>query len=84
MPWGRRCEIGCESWPDNKEEYEFCPICGQETRRWSNLLPLDEDEAKVAKARLEFEAYYEKHCEDLGQTVEGPLETPREDIEPCV
>lgn len=83
MAWGRRCDIGCESWPDDTA-YKECPICGMETTRFSNLIPLDEAEAKAAKARVEFEAYYEKHCEDLGQEVEGPLEAPREDVEPCV
>lgn len=83
MAWGRRCDIGCESWPDDLA-YKECPICGQETTRFSNLIPLDKIEAEDAMKRIAFEAYYEKHCEDLDQSVEGPLEAPREDVEPCV
>lgn len=55
MAWGRRCDMGCESWPDDKK-YEKCPVCGQETTRFSNLRPLDNSEA----AHAAFEAYYAK------------------------
>lgn len=83
MAWGRRCDLGCESWPDDAE-YKVCPICSCEAPRFSNLRPLDKKEAAKAKARIEFEVFYEKHCEELGQPVEGPLEAPREDMEPCL
>lgn len=83
MAWGRRCDTGCESWPDH-DDYLVCPICGGETRRWRNLIPLSKDEADKEKARIEFEVYYERHCEEMRQPVDGPLEAPREDIEPCL
>lgn len=54
MAWGRRCDLGCESWPDDKR-YDKCPSCGRETTRYSNLRPLDKLEALFA----EFEAFYE-------------------------
>ena len=55
MSWGRRCDLGCASWPDD-ERYEKCPICGEEAERFSNLEPLTESEA----AHAVFEHFYEK------------------------
>jgi hypothetical protein len=45
MAWGRRCEIGCETWPD-ESTYTTCPSCGEKTTRYSNLSPLDAAEAR--------------------------------------
>jgi hypothetical protein len=56
MAWGRRCDFGCESWPDD-DHYKTCPSCGKETTRYSNLRPLDRTEALIA----EFEAFYEDY-----------------------
>lgn len=72
MAWGRRCDNGCESWPDN-EEFKVCPKCDEETKRFSNLQPLDLDEARSIKAHIDFDAYYERRCARLGVPVEGPL-----------
>lgn len=68
MAWGRRCEIGCESWPDDKA-YETCPKCDEPAKRYKNLTPLDESEAKHEA----FEVFYAKRCERLGIPVDGPL-----------
>ena len=75
MANGRRCDIGCESWPD-KPLFSKCPICGLPTECFDNLEPLDMDEALRIKARAEFDLYYARRCEKLGIPVEGPL--PRE------
>jgi hypothetical protein len=73
MAYGRRCGIGCESWPDD-DEYAVCPRCGEETERYRNLNPLDEDEARSIKLHLEFEEFYEARCAERGVTVDGELE----------
>jgi hypothetical protein len=65
---GRRCDPGCESWPDD-DRYKTCPLCGEETTRYRNLRPITQDEAN----ELEFEAFYEKHCIDNDQPIDGPL-----------
>lgn len=71
--WGRRCDLGCESWPDEML-YLKCPICGEETTRFSNLRPLPEDEAKSILLHKQFETYYERYCTIAGQSVDGPLQ----------
>jgi hypothetical protein len=53
--FGRRCTYGCETWPDELV-YNKCPVCGEDTVRYSNVHPLDADEA----ARAAFEAFYER------------------------
>lgn len=50
---GRRCEVGCETWPDD-DQYERCPGCGKPTRRYRNMTPLDDSEAR----RAAFEYFY--------------------------
>lgn len=72
MAFGRRCDLGCESWPDS-DEYDYCAHCGEPTTRYRGLYPLDEDEARSEVAHAKFEAYYEKHCERKGISVDGPL-----------
>lgn len=80
MAWGRRCDNGCESWPDDKR-YKRCPSCGEPATRFSNLQPLDKLEALYA----EFEAYYEdwesdqdpKRLIDLSDIDPGPPSDPR-------
>jgi hypothetical protein len=69
---GRRCDIGCESWPDD-ERFKFCPICDEPTTVYNNVDPLDEDEAQSILRHSEFERYYEEHCRERGIDVEGPL-----------
>lgn len=75
MAWGRRCDNGCESWPDHPL-YETCPRCDEHTKRFSNLTPLDHDEAQSIYLHIAFEAYYEERCATLGVPVEGPLVGP--------
>lgn len=71
MP-ARRCAIGCESWPD-KPLYAKCPVCGEETRRISNINSLSDDEAQSILLHTEFERYYQRYCEQKGQPSEGAL-----------
>lgn len=52
---GRRCDQGCESWPDD-DRYKFCFLCGEKTTRYSNLQPLTIEEAN----RVEFDLYYKR------------------------
>jgi transposase InsO family protein len=73
MALGRRCDNGCESWPDD-ERYERCPICRSKTTRYNNLRPLPQDEADAR----EFEAFYERYCEKKEQPVNGGLPMPPE------
>lgn len=80
MAWGRRCNPGCESWPDS-DDYKRCPVCGETTTRFSNLRPLGDDEAASLKAHCEFEVMYRSWCKAKGQSVDGPLAmTPEESL----
>jgi len=72
MPWGRRCELGCEDWPDTVA-FARCPICDEATKRWNNLDPIDPDEAKEALNNQNFQRYYEMYCAERGVSVDGPL-----------
>lgn len=55
MALGRRCELGCETWPDDNR-YNKCPTCGEDTTRYKGVTPLEQDEANHA----EFLAFYEE------------------------
>lgn len=79
MAVGRRCDIGCETWPDQML-YQRCLHCGEMTRRVSNAQPLPVEEALSMLLHEEFESYYEHYCYLRGQPAEGPLP---EDA-PCV
>lgn len=70
---GRRCEIGCETWPDS-DEFKTCPKCGEPAKRYSGMTPLTLEEARSIKAHIDFDAYYERHCARLGIPASGPLE----------
>lgn len=72
MAYGRRCDLGCETWPDD-DTYERCAVCGQLTERASGLRPLSDDDAAELKRGLDFEAFYEAWCIERGQTVDGPI-----------
>lgn len=72
MALGRRCSIGCETWPD-QVIYSCCPTCGEETKRYKNVTPLSEEEAQSILSHIEFERYYAKRCVRLGIPVDGPL-----------
>lgn len=80
MPWGRRCDLGCESWPDD-DEYGTCPICDEPTTRFSNLRPLDADDAQSILAHRDFNDFYAAYCSARGQTVDGPLTGDPEPLE---
>jgi hypothetical protein len=72
MAWGRRCDIGCESWPD-EPIYQKCPTCGEPTTRFSNLTPVSAEEGRSAIRAAAFERFYEHHCREKGQPIEGDL-----------
>jgi len=72
MAVGRRCDVGCESWPD-EAIYSTCPICGEPTTRYSNLQILPADEAESILLHQQFQRYYERHCAAAGVPVDGPL-----------
>lgn len=72
MAIGRRCSLGCESWPD-EALFTTCPQCGEPTQRMRNLHPLAADEAHNVLAHYEFEKFYVRYCRQRGQRVEGPL-----------
>lgn len=72
MALARRCDVGCETWPDDPQ-FKRCPLCGGKTERFSNGEPLEMDEALKIKRQQEFEAYYAIHCRNLGQPVDGDL-----------
>lgn len=87
MANGRRCETGCETWPD-QNIFSTCPICNGATTRYRDMDPLDVDEAMKILAdakneraarfesdrkRRKFEVYYADRCARIGVPVEGPL-----------
>lgn len=71
---GRRCDLGCESWPDELI-YQRCPTCGEKTTRYTNLYPVSDEEGRSAIRHEAFERFYEAHCRAQGISVDGPLET---------
>lgn len=72
-PVGRRCEMGCETWPD-KALYAHCLRCGEPTRRVrGRVTPLSDEEAESILKAVAFERYYERWCAARRQPVEGPL-----------
>jgi hypothetical protein len=72
MAAGRRCDLGCESWPPD-ERFITCPVCGEPTENYTNLKPLELDEALSILNHQKFERFYEGHCRSRGIDVEGPL-----------
>lgn len=57
---GRRCDMGCESYPDHSD-FSKCLVCGEPTRRLNNAWPMPEDEARSKLSHAKFEAWLEKH-----------------------
>ena len=55
MALARRCENGCETWPDHKR-YRKCPVCGEATERLNKMKPMTQEEANAR----EFEVFYER------------------------
>lgn len=80
MAWGRRCDLGCESWPD-LNTYDECPTCGEPTKRYSNLHPLSDVDARSTALHYRFDEFYEEWCEARGQTMAGPLLDNVDDFE---
>lgn len=83
MANGRRCPLGCASWPD-EALYAKCPVCGEETDRFNNLQPLSSSEARARRLeeqrknaadiqRERFEKFYAERCARLGIPSDGPL-----------
>lgn len=69
---GRRCAIGCATWPDELK-YAICPRCGEPTSRFRGMKPMSAPEARKMALREAFEHYYEnEHVVD-----DSPL-TPEE------
>lgn len=60
MALGRRCDIGCLTWPDDNK-YKVCPICGEPTTRYRGVTVADDDEINNAY----FEAFYEEWDEKM-------------------
>jgi hypothetical protein len=69
---GRRCDMGCGTWPD-KTIYSKCPTCGEPTTRYKDVDPMPDDEAQAILLASQFEAFYEKRCAKLGIPADGPL-----------
>jgi hypothetical protein len=55
MAIGRRCGVGCETWPDEKD-YEICLICGQPTRRYRGVQVIEQS----ALDHYLFEQFYKE------------------------
>lgn len=83
MAVGRRCTIGCETWPD-EPLYVKCPICGEQTERYRDMEPLDSAEARAIRMQEQskdavdpnvaaFEKFYARRCRARGIPVDGPL-----------
>jgi hypothetical protein len=83
IQFGRRCAMGCETWPDD-DEYAICPTCRSETKRYKGVKPLSKKEARTLKRQAEFESYYatqhepdltpltDEDCAALGITIVHP------------
>lgn len=72
MARGRRCDLGCESWPDERQ-YERCPACGEKTTVFTNLTVLSKEAAQSFVNNAAFEAFYEARCIERGIATDGPL-----------
>ena len=72
MAKGRRCDLGCESWPD-EPIYSTCPACGEATKQYTNLTPLDPEDAQRFLLLAQFEEFYARRCALRGISVDGPI-----------
>lgn len=72
MATGRRCAIGCQSWPD-EIIYKKCPECGEATTRCNGVIPMDSEEARSVLRHKAFDRFYEVWCSQRDQPVDGPL-----------
>ena len=72
MP-ARRCDIGCESWPDEMI-FATCTYCGEKTTRYEKMEPtVSREKARSVKLHELFDKFYERRCEQLGIPADGPL-----------
>lgn len=71
MALGRRCDLGCETWPDD-DMFDVCPECGQKTTRYKKVSPIDMEDA----VPMLFEAFYREW--DKKKPEERLRMTPRE------
>lgn len=79
MP-ARRCDIGCQSWPD-EPIFTHCVHCGELTTRVRNIEPdIDRDEARSLKLHELFDKFYALVCAQRGIPADGPLEADPEPI----
>lgn len=62
---GRRCDMGCETWPD-EAEYARCPVCEEPTSRYRDVHPLSPEDAQSKVNHIKFERYYEDRCARRG------------------
>lgn len=81
MSVGRRCALGCMTWPDILL-FQRCYICGEETRRvrGDSVDPISDEEAMKIASYHEFEKFYERRCRRLGIPVEGPIPEPQKQL----
>lgn len=71
MP-SRRCEMGCESWPDS-DLYNFCLSCGEATTRIKQSPTLTDEEARSRTLHALFEEHYAWRCAQIGVEPDGPI-----------
>jgi hypothetical protein len=70
---GRRCSMGCETWPDT-DEYSLCPICDNDTKRFRGVEPLLDQVALSKKCHAEFQRYYKnQHIADTKPYTDAEL-----------
>lgn len=63
MALGRRCDLGCETWPDD-DKFKVCPECGEKTKRYKGVNPITDEEA----VPYLFEAFYQEWDEKMPET----------------
>lgn len=77
--------MGCATYPDELI-YSMCPICGEQTDRFSNAGSdmLSKEEAELLLLKSEFEKYYERRCVRRGIPVDGDLPDDYEPYEDAI
>lgn len=55
---GRRCAMGCETWPATAE-FESCPTCRAPTRLYRSVHPIADEEAMSLLRHAEFDEFYD-------------------------
>lgn len=73
MSIGRRCAMGCATWPD-ETTYLDCPICRKATKRYRGADPMTPKAALSAKKYADFDHYYETvHQQDTAPITNDEL-----------